>query len=278
MQRLFIGAVAIGLIAAALPGPATAQVADIVLDNGKIITVDDRFTIAEAIAIRGQRIVAVGPTSELSRFKGPQTQVIDLKGLTVIPGLIDNHAHWIRAAEHDELRWDGVTTRARALQLLAKRVRDASPGEWIAVLGGWSEEQFTDEARGFSLDELDRFAPNNPLVLQSVYNHSYLNSAALRAAKVEESTQDPPGGKIEKDSAGKITGRIQGAGGVAFVAAKIPMKDEETWFANTRNYVAYLNSLGITAWSDAGGRGMSEKHYEPYRRPAQIRRAHVCTP
>ena len=145
------------------------------MDNGKIITVDDRFTIAEAIAIRGQRFLAVGPTSELAKFKGPQTQVIDLKGLTVIPGLIDNHAHWIRAAEHNELRWDGVTTRTRALQLLENRVRDAPPSEWIAVLGGWSEEQFTDEPRGFSRDELDRIAPSNPVVVQSVYNHSYLN-------------------------------------------------------------------------------------------------------
>src|SRR6476620_2616557 len=269
MLSLIVRAFAIGLIAAALLGPATAQIADIVLDNGKIITVDDRFTISEAIAIRGQRIIAVGPTSELSKFKGPQTQVMDLKGLTVIPGLIDNHAHWIRAAEHNELRWDGVTTRARAQQLLENRVRDASPNEWIAVLGGWSEEQFTDEARGFSLDELDRIAPNNPVVLQSVYNHSYLNSAALRAANFDDRTQDPPGGKIEKDAAGKITGLVQGAGGVAFVAAKIPLKDEDTWFANTRTFVAYLNSLGITAWSDAGGRGMSAKHYEPYRRLAE---------
>jgi len=269
MQSLIMRAFAIGLIAAALTQPATAQIADIVLDNGKIITVDERFTIAEAIAIRGQRIIAVGPTSELAKFKGPQTQVIDLRGLTVIPGLIDNHAHWIRAAEHNELRWDGVTTRARALELLENRVRDAPPSEWIAVLGGWSEEQFTDEARGFSLDELDRIAPSNPVVLQSVYNHSYLNSAALRAAKIDHTTQDPPGGKIEKDSAGKVTGLVRGAGGVAFVAPKIPLKDEETWFANTRNLVAYLNSLGITAWSDAGGRGMSAKHYEPYRRLAE---------
>jgi hypothetical protein len=167
MPSLIVRAFAIGLIAAAVSGPATAQIADIVLDNGKIITVDERFTIAETIAIRGQRVIAVGPTSELAKFKGPQTQVIDLNGRTVIPGLIDNHAHWIRAAEHNELRWDGVTTRARALQLLENRVRDASASEWIAVLGGWSEEQFTDEARGFSLDELDRIAPNNPVVLQS---------------------------------------------------------------------------------------------------------------
>jgi len=202
MQSLIIRAFAIGLIAAALPRPATAQLADTILANGKIITVDDRFAIAEAIAIRGQRIVAVGTTSEVSKLKGSQTQVIDLKGLTVIPGLIDNHAHWIRAAEHNELRWDGVTTRARALQLPENRVRDAPSSEWVAVLGGWSEEQFTDEARGFSLDELDRIAPNNPVVLQSVYNHSYLNSAALRAAKVDV-TMDDRHGTADPDSQGE---------------------------------------------------------------------------
>src|SRR5436305_8575631 len=223
MQSSIIGAFVIGLIAAALVRPATAQIADIVLDNGKIITVDDRFTIAQAVAIRGQRIIAVGRTSDLFKFKGPQTQVIDLNGRTVIPGFIDNHAHWIRTAEHNELRWDGVTTRARALQLLENRVRDAPPGEWIAVLRGWSEEQFTDAPRGFSRDELDRIAPRNPAVLQSVYNHSYLNSAALSAAGIDERTPDPAGGRIEKDPAGNITGLVDGAGGVAFVAAKIPL-------------------------------------------------------
>src|SRR5262249_45508287 len=78
-------------------------------------------------------------------------------------------------------------------------------------------------------------------------------------------TPDPAGGKIEKDSSGKPSGMVRGAGGVAFVAAKVPLSDQEAWLANTRKLVAYLNSLGITAWSDLGGRGMSARHYEPYR-------------
>ncbi len=129
---------------------ARAQTADTVLLNGKIVTVDDRFTIAEAIAIRGGRVVAVGTTADIEKLKGPQTRVIDLNRRTVIPGLIDNHAHWVRAAEHDELRFDGVTSRAKALELLAERVRASKPGEWIAVLGGWAEQQFTDDPRGFT--------------------------------------------------------------------------------------------------------------------------------
>jgi predicted amidohydrolase YtcJ len=251
------------------PACASAQTADLVLVNGKIVTVDDRFTVAEALAVSGRRIAAVGSNAEIERLKGRDTRVIDLGGRTVIPGLIDNHSHWIRAAEHNELRFDGVTSRERALKMLAERVQSVPGGEWIVVLGGWSEEQFTDEQRGFPLGELDRIAPNNPVVLQAVYNHSYLNSAALKAAAIAADTADPPGGKIEKDAGGNPSGIVRGAGGVAFVAAKIPLKDRDAWLANTRALVAYLNGLGITAWSDAGGRGMGARHYEPYRHLAE---------
>ena len=252
-------------LVAAAAGPASAQAPDTVLVNGKIVTVDDRFTIAQALAIKGERILKVGTTAEVEALRGPQTRVIDLAGRTVIPGLIDNHAHWVRAAEHDELRFDGVTSRQQALKMLADRVHSAPAGEWIVVLGGWSEEQFTDEPRGFSLEELDRIAPNNPVVLQAVYNHSYLNSVALIAAKIDAATPDPQGGRIEKDAGGKPTGLVRGAGGVAFVAARVPLQNQEAWLANTRKLVSYLNSMGVTAWLDAGGRGMGAKHYEPYR-------------
>ena len=252
-------------LVAAAAGPASAQAPDTVLVNGKIVTVDDRFTIAQALAIKGERILKVGTTAEVEALRGPQTRVIDLAGRTVIPGLIDNHAHWVRAAEHDELRFDGVTSRQQALKMLADRVHSVPAGEWIVVLGGWSEEQFTDESRGFSLEELDRIAPNNPVVLQAVYNHSYLNSVALIAAKIDAGTPDPQGGRIEKDAGGKPTGLVRGAGGVAFVAARVPLQNQEAWLANTRKLVSYLNSMGVTAWLDAGGRGMGAKHYEPYR-------------
>jgi len=258
--RTVLVALFVGLSAA-----ASAQTADLVLVNGKIVTVDDRFTIAQALAIRGQRIVAVGSNAEIEKLKGASTRVIDLAGRTVIPGLIDNHSHWIRAAEHNELRFDGVTSRQRALKMVADRLGATPAGEWIVVLGGWSEEQFTDEPRGFPLAELDRIAPHHPVVLQSVYNHSYLNGAALKAANIDERTADPPNGRIEKDATGKLAGVVRGPGGVAFVAAKVPLKDQQAWLANTRKLVAYLNSLGLTAWADAGGRGMTAKHYEPYR-------------
>jgi predicted amidohydrolase YtcJ len=239
--------------------------ADIVVTNGKIVTVDDRFSIAQALAIKGSRVVAVGSLDDVDRLKGPQTKVIDLAGRTVIPGLIDNHAHWVRAAEHDEVRFDGVTSRARALKLVADRAARSPAGEWIAVLGGWSEEQFVDSQERFTRGELDAIAPNNPVALQSVYNHTVLNPAGLKAAGIDANTADPPGGKIERDTNGQPSGLFNGAGAVAFIAAKIPLKDFDTWLGQTQRLVGYLNSLGVTAWVDAGGRGMGEKHYEPYR-------------
>jgi predicted amidohydrolase YtcJ len=250
-------------------GRASAQPAspDLVLTNGKIITVDDRFTIAQAVAIKGERLIAVGTNQEIRKLAGAGTRRIDLRGRTVIPGLIDNHAHFIRVAEHwhQELRLDGVTSRKQAVKMLAERARAARPGEWIVALGGWSEEQFTDEPRGFPLEELDRIAPNNPVVLQAVYIHSYLNTAALKAAKIDENTPNPPGGKIEKDASGKPTGIVRDAGGVAFVAAKVPLPDRQQWIENTRKLVADLNAMGLTAWLDAGGRGMGAEHYESYK-------------
>lgn len=249
-------------LSAAAQGAGTA---DTILINGKIATVDDRFTMAQALAIKDRRIIASGSNDAVRKHAGASTKVIDLKGRTVVPGLIDNHSHWIRAAEHDELRFDGVTTRAQAVKMLAERLATKKPGEWVVVLGGWSEEQFTDEVRGFPLAELDAIAPNNPVVLQSIYRHSYLNSTALKMAKIDDSTPNPPGGTIEKDAAGKITGVVRGAGGVAFVAGKVPLKDRDAWLDNTRKLATYLNSLGITAWGDAGGRGMGQKHYQPYQ-------------
>ena len=263
VHRLFL-VLALAAATHALAAPAMDG-ADIVLVNGKIVTVDDRFTVVQALAMKGNRITAVGKNTDIRKLAGANTRVMDLKGKTVIPGLIDGHSHFVRAAEHDELRFDGVTSRKRALQMLAERVRTARPGEWIVALGGWSEEQFTDEPRGFPLAELDRIAPDNPVVLQAVYRHTYLNTAGLKAAKIDENTPDPPGGSIVKDAAGRPTGIMRGAGGVAFVAARIPLYESEAWLSNTRKFVTELNSMGITAWLDAGGRGMGAKHYVPYK-------------
>jgi predicted amidohydrolase YtcJ len=264
LAALLSMAAVVPLPASAQPKPDARPVPDTILVNGRIATVDDQFRFVQALAVSGRRITATGTSADIRRMAGPSTRVIDLQGKTVIPGLIDNHSHWIRAAEHDELRFDGITSRKQALKLLADRVRTTPAGEWIVVLGGWSEQQFTDDERSFTRAELDAIAPNHPVVLQAIYLHSTLNTAALRAAKIDATTANPPGGTIEKDADGQITGMVRGAGGVAFVAARIPLKDRDAWLANTRKLVRELSSMGLTGWMDAGGRGMTARHYEPY--------------
>src|SRR6266571_2505073 len=224
MMRPIVSALLIATIAIVCSKAASAQTpADIVLLNGKVITVDDRFTIAEALAIKGERILAVGSNAEVEKHKGPLTRVVDLNHRTVIPGLIDNHAHYMRAAEywHREVRLDGVTSHRQALEMIAEKARASQPGEWVLVLGGWSEEQFTDEKRGFTKEELDAAAPNNPVVLQLIYFRIYANSRALAALGIDAASPDPAGGKIEKEANGQANGVLNGAGALRVVLARL---------------------------------------------------------
>jgi len=241
--------------------------ADLILTHGKVVTVDDRFSVAEALAVKGERLVAVGKTRDIMRLAGPDTRRIDLHGRTVIPGLIDNHTHFIRAAEYwdREVRLDGVTSHRQALEMIRAKAAQSRSGEWIAVLGGWSEEQFTDEPRGFTKDELDRVAPEHPVLLQLIYFRLYANSAGLKALGIDDTTPDPPGGKIEKDSNGQPSGVLNGAGAVRAMLARLGEVKDERQVDNARALLAYLNRLGLTSFIDYGGRGFVDKHFEPFR-------------
>jgi len=245
---------------------AAAQAPDRILVNGKIVTVDDRFTVREALAISGERIVAVGNTADIEKLKGGSTQRIDLGGRTVIPGLIDNHAHYMRAGEYwdREARLDGVTSHREALEVLRRKAAESKPGEWVLVLGGWSEEQFTDEPRGFTKAELDAVAPNNPVVLQLIYFRIYANSAALKALGVDANTADPQGGKIDKQN-GEPTGVLNGPGAVRMTLAKLGEVDQVRMRENARAMMSDLNRMGITAYQEMGGRGFSPAHFSAFQ-------------
>lgn len=246
---------------------AAAQPPDTILVNGKIVTVDDSFSIVQALAIADGRIAAAGTTAAIRRLAGPQTKAVDLHGRTVIPGLIDNHAHFLRAAEYwdREVRLDGVTSHRRALDMIAAKVKASAPDEWVLTLGGWSEEQFTDDKRGFTRAELDAIAPRNPVVLQLIYNRIYANSAALQALKIGPDTPDPRGGKIEKDAAGQPTGLLNGGGAVGWALARLGEVSPDRMKENARQLLHDLNAVGITAFHDMGGRGFQDRHIAPFR-------------
>src|SRR5688572_5206344 len=141
-QRLMIAAA--GVVAVAISLVAQQAAPDLILSNGKIVTVDDRFTIAQAVAIRGERVVGVGSNQDIARLAGAATRRVDLRGRTVIPGLIDNHMHLLRAGAtwQLELRWDGVYMRKQAIDMLRARAAAVGPGQWLFNIGGWATAQF----------------------------------------------------------------------------------------------------------------------------------------
>src|SRR5262249_39005933 len=124
---------AVAILAGGVAWAQQQAAPDLILSNGKIITVDERFSIAQAVAIRGEKIVATGTNQEIGALGGPNTRRIDLRGRAVVPGLIDNHMHLLRAATTwtKELRWDGVESRKHAIELLRERAKAAGPNEWI---------------------------------------------------------------------------------------------------------------------------------------------------
>ena len=220
--RQFVARCSVLAALVSVPLLAYAQ-ADLVLHNGKIVTVDDRFALAQAIAIKGERIVAVGSNDVVLKAAGATAKRIDLKGRTVIPGLIDNHAHYARGSQHwgIEVRWDGITSRKQALDKIAERVKGARLGEWIVVMGGWSYDQFTDSQTPFTRAELDAIAPNHPVALQYIYVNGVVNSRALDELGLRDAAFKIPGTTIERDAQGVPTGLLTGGG----VSSFLPQQD-----------------------------------------------------
>ena len=229
-----------------------AQPPDLVLTNGKIVTVDDRFSVAQAVAIRGDRIVAVGATPEITRLAGPQTRRIDLRGRTVVPGLIDNHMHLLRAATTwtKEVRFDGVYSRKQAAELVRQRAKAEGPGQWVYNIGGWTTGQFADDSKPFTREELDQIAPDNPVALQESYYRVFLNSQGLKALGIEAHAPDPPGflkGSIGRDAAGNPTGVVQGdIAGTRVVASRMPRVAADQLEASTQALLRDMNRSGLT--------------------------------
>jgi len=251
LMRLYVLLAAIACATPMLHAQPSAP--DLILSNGKIITVDERFTVAQAVAIKGDRIVAVGDNQAIAQLAGPNTRRIDLMGRTVTPGLIDNHMHLLRAATTwlRELRFDGVESRKQAIDMLRARAKAVGPGEWVYNIGGWTHQQFADDPKPFTREELDQIAPNNPVSLQESYYQVFLNSPALQALGIEANKPDPQGfvqGSIMRDSGGRPTGVIRGdIPATRPVAAKLPKVAPEQLEASSRALVDDMNRAGLTA-------------------------------
>jgi len=236
------------MVAFLAPMQLGAQTPDQVLYNGKILTVDENFSIASAIAIQDERIIDVGTSDAMLALAGPDTVTTDLEGRTVIPGLIDNHLHYLRGTNFAayELRIHGVTSRAEVLRRISERAKALGPGRWVFILGGWHEQQFADKPGGFTREELDAAAPNNPVFIQKTYTAFYMNSLAVDAIAPAVPEFYEGGSVIRTNSRD---------GRAVMYAALEHFPYGETLderMDEVRAFNRYLNSVGITTAYDVG--------------------------
>lgn len=228
---------------------------DLILHNGRISTLDPGHPEARNLAIKDGLIVGVDDAEEYER--GPQTMVIDLKGRRVIPGLNDSHLHVIRGGlnYNMELRWDGVPSLADALRMLKEQAQRTPPGQWVRVVGGWTEFQFA-ERRMPTLEEINAAAPATPVFILHLYCRALLNQAALRACGYTRDTPNPPGGEIQHDHQGNPTGLLIARPNATILYATLargPKLPPEHQMNSTRHFMRELNRLGLTSIIDAGG-------------------------
>ncbi|MGV8869102.1 MAG: amidohydrolase [Janthinobacterium svalbardensis] len=231
--------------------------ASTILLNGRFHTVDRTQPLASAVAIADGRFLAVGDVEDVMRHRGPATQLIDLAGRTVIPGLNDSHLHLIRGGLNYnlELRWEGVPSLADALRLLKEQALRTPNPQWVRVVGGWTEFQF-EEKRMPTLDEINAAAPDTPVFILHLYDRALLNRAALRAVGYDKNTPNPPGGEIVRDAAGNPTGLLIARPNAMILYATLargPKLPLDLQVNSTRQFMRELNRLGITSAIDAGG-------------------------
>lgn len=249
----------------ALASVLVAQPASLILRNGKIVTLNPSAPMAEALAVRGDRIAALGSNRVSKSWMGPQTRVIDLHGMLAIPGFIEGHGHFTAMGEfrlgldlREARTWDAIVAQ------VAGAAKLATPGEWI-IGRGWHQSKWDrapePSVEGFPMHaSLDAVSPNNPVLLTHASGHAtFVNQKALEAAGITGATLNPPGGEILKDPKGYPTGLLRETAGRLADQAYSRWQTKRTpaeRAAGLRKVIdlASYESLsnGITTFEDAG--------------------------
>jgi predicted amidohydrolase YtcJ len=231
--------------------------ADLVVTNANVVTIDEDNPRAEAVAVIGEKIVAVGSDSEIQAYIGDETQVVDAGGKLMIPGFNDAHAHYGPLdPEYIELRY--ITDKNVITEKVRERVAQVEPG--VLIRGGHWEHEMFDDKQWPTKELLDDVAPNNPVVLSRADGHSSLvNSYVLRASGITKDTPDPFGGEIQKDPVtGEPTGifKEQARSLLRYNAVPVQRTPEEQAELRRQGWedmLEYTRSLGITSIQHAGG-------------------------
>jgi len=251
-RALLLATLAAGMVASSL---AQAQ-ADLILTNGKIATMAREGEFVQALAVKDGKVLATGSNAEVLKLKTSATQLVDAGGRTVIPGLNDSHLHVIRQGlnYNMELRWDGVTTLKRALQMLKEQAARTPEGEWVKVVGGWNEYQF-EEKRLPTLEEINAAVPDRPVFILYLYGLGFLNQKGVATLGYDKDTKFKDG-VVELDAAGKPTGKLIAKPNALILystLAKTNKLSRADQVNSTLHFYRELNRLGVTSAIDAGG-------------------------
>jgi len=259
-----IGLFALVVLGPFLTGPARAQTADMILVNGKILTLDERSSVQQALAVSDGRISSLGRSADIMKLAGRKTRVVNLRGRIVIPGLIDSHIHAIRAAlsYSVEVNWIGTSSLAEALSRIRDAARAAKPGDWVIVAGGWTPDQFQEKRRPTQA-ELAAAAPDHPVYVQLFYGWAIMTPAAFKSLGIAADSDVPPRGKLDQDANGSPTGGISGdTATITALFARLPSPSFEQRVEGTRRFFRELNRLALTGVIDPGGFGMAPRDYQ----------------
>jgi predicted amidohydrolase YtcJ len=226
--------------------------ADTIVFAAKLTTLDGGGPdTATAFAVRGERFVAVGDEVQVMRSRGVHTRLIDAGGRRVIPGLNDSHMHAIRGGllYNLELRWDGVATLERGLEMIGEQADRTPAGQWVRVMGGWSPFQFA-ERRMPSVAELNEVAPDTPVLVLFAYSEVILNRAAVERLRLAEPDEQTTGGQYKFiDGGATVTGNAAVYATIARLPGLPGLADR---INSTQNFLRELNRFGLTSTVDAG--------------------------
>src|SRR5258708_7556549 len=274
MHKMTISGAFFGcLLTTAVSLPVAAQSPDTALVNGKIITLDERSTIAEALAVRDGTIVAVGRSADIRGLAGPATPVIHLRGPPLLPGPLDFPLPALPAALFfaPRVNWIGARSIPEAMGRIAAAAGVARPGQWIIVAGGWTEQQLAERRRP-TQTELMAAAPDHPVYIQLFYSAALMSPAGFKALNIASDADVSPRGKIERDAGGNATGWINGDNPtITALFDRLPLPSFDESVAGTRQFFRELNRLGLTGISDPGGFNLTAASYLPLFRVWQDR-------
>ena len=255
--------VIIAFVALAAPGRTGAQAqppADLVLVNGTVLTVDANDSVAQAVAVAGGKIVAVGSSDAIRARVGPSTRVIDLRGRTATPGLIDTHVHFSEADALFSVELSEAASIADVIEKVRAQVAKAKPGEWVRGRG-WDEGKFK-ERRYVTAADLDQVAPNNPVWLVHTTGHyGVANSYAMKMSEVTAATPAPPAGTIDRDAAGKPSG-VMKESAMGLVSRNVPPLTRDQQRAGIIRIIEDFNKEGMTGAKDPG---IGQQKWEIYQ-------------